>query len=279
MSDAKNRAENLRKFRGNAREKGQQNRDEVLAWLYKWGWSTDAALSRLLDVLRPVGGELARKGVLLRVEPPRGHKPAYVIAPAYQSKALKLHEDRGGEAIPYPWPRSAVPFASLGEHNEVAQLKAIDVLRSMEDESVMLITDRELRGSAKTGEAIPDFLIRTGDFEEVFDKNGVRSGFIGGECVWYEVELTGKRNEKLAHQLYSRHKALKRGEFSRIEFFCASDGVANNLMRALHCDVLRKTARRADGRLVEVLSEAGWSPDLLRRSTEIWSPSGPPIWS
>lgn len=252
--NGKNKAEQLAKYVGKGRAKGLENVNRVLLWIYQWGWSTEPVLQKLLGVQRKIGCELARKGVLLRVEPPAGHRTAYVIAQAHQLRALELYEADTGMAIPYPWPRTAVPFAALGQHQEEAQLRALDELRPGD----LLMVDREMRRGVD--EAIPDFAIERGG--------------AGGPVEWHEIELTPKYHERLLHQLEQRNQALRAGHYSRIVWHCRTHGIARNLAAALDKPVLPPVIKRADGRVVRQPGVEGWRTAALRAATTIHGPGG-----
>ena len=236
----------LQEYAKDARALGRRNIGRVLVWLYRWGWTTEPVLQRMLGVQRHVGAEMARRGYLLRVDPPRGHRPAYVIAPAYQRLALELYEDDPGSVdIPYPYPRNRVGFGTA-EHDELAQLIALEQIRPGD----ILSSARELRG----GKAVPDFVIERGD-----------SGLI----EWHEVELSKRYDEKLFHQLKNRNDAMKHGDFNRIVWHCGTAGVGRNIEFALLRPAIPMTHKRADYKLVKTPGVAGWNPTALREATTI----------
>lgn len=238
---------------GDARKRGSENLSKLLAWIYQWGWTTDAVAQVLLGVKRRVAAEYARRGYLVRVEPPRGHAVAYVVAPAYQSKALDFYEDSGErQAIQYPFPRSAVPFAALGEHHERAQLVALAELCDGD----LLVCDREIRAQGVGASTpVPDFIIHRGG--------------LGGQVEWHEVELTPKYRERLLYQLERREAARQAGSFARLVWHCRTKGIARNLMAELNKPVLPPVMRRADGRIVRRPGVEGWQPGRLRAGSTV----------
>lgn len=240
---------NLDGQRENAHVKGKANLDKVLLWTYKWGWVTELVLQKLLNVTRRPGAYWCKRGILTKIEPPAGHVVAYVIKPGpHLSRALELYEeDSDGLALPYPYPRTSIPFAALGEHNEKSQLIALDELRDGEH----LTTEREMRdGSAA---ALPDFAIT--------DNNGL---FVH----WHEVELTAKYHERLLFQLEERETARKAGRFDKLVWWCRTPGIARNLRKILSQKALPKVKKRADGRIVKYATDR-WNPAELAEATEI----------
>ena len=235
----------LSKLRKTARADGQKNIDAVLLWTYRWGWTYETALQKLLPIQRRPGSDYSKRGILQKVEPPRGHPPAYCVGSGRLGRALDLFEEETGLAIPYPWPRTAVPFAALGEHQEAAQLIAMGQL----GEGGRLKTSREF--GDKRG-AIPDFSIEK--------PTGIE---------WHEVELTPKYVERLFFQLGERDKARAAGEFSRLLFWCRTGGIARNLVAALQQERIPRVIRRGDGKIVRETGVEGWNPAKLLACTEV----------
>lgn len=237
----------VKNWAGEARSRGVKNLNAILEWTYQWGWTTEAVAQRLLGVQRRVAAEYARKGYLLRIDPPRGHIAAYVVAQAHQTHAAALYEAKTGLAIPYPYPRSAVPFSALAEHQELAQLISLDELKDGD----RLTVDREMRDGESA--ALPDIAIDRAS----------------GEVEWHEIELHAKYQERLIYQLQERHKALHNGEFDLCVWHCRTHGIARNLQAALCKSVLPRVVKRADGRICRLPGAEGWSPRRLRDKTDV----------
>lgn len=234
-----------------AKATGEQNKNRVLLWIYRWGWTTDTVLQKLLNVQRRPGCELVKRGILMRIDPPRGHKPAFIIAPGPAlTRAQDLYEEAtGGYAIPYAYPRTSIPFAALGEHNEIAQLIALDMLADDSLDILDLISERELRGGEQS--AVPDFKISALD-EYV---------------TWHEIELHAKYKERLLLQLQEREEARRLSSFLKIVWWCRTAGIARNLAAALNADELPRVGKRPDGRIARC--GGTWSPRKLAAVTEI----------
>ena len=239
----------LKDVRANSLAKGKEHRDKVLLWTYRWGWMTDESLQALMKVQRRPGSELCRRGVLQRVEPPRGHHAAYVINSASMTRALELYEeDTGGTVIPYQWPQTTVPFAALGEHQEAAQLIAINQLNRYPGGK--LTVDRELRVGAK--KALPDFCIEHPKRKE-----------------WHEVELTPKYAERLFFQLQERDKSRQAGDFTKLIFWCRTAGVGRSIQNALNRETCPEVFRRGDGKISMMPGGLRWNPKALRCVSEV----------
>lgn len=245
MNDETKRVKN---FTGNPRQRGLENEEKVLVWLFRWGWCTEEVLQKLLGVKRRIGIELVKRGVLQRIEPPRGHKLVYVIARSQQARALELYEAAGGAAMPYTWGKTSVPFAALGQHNELAQLVALNHIEPGD----WFACDREL--SEEEG-AIPDFIIQKGG--------------VGGVLEWHEVELHAKYKERLYFQLWQREEAREENKLERLVWHCGTQGIAKNLEQALSSDWLPAVDRRGDGRIVILHGVTGWQPKYLKSVSEI----------
>ena len=233
----------IRDYQKGAIQKGAANRDKVLLWVYKWGWTTEAVLQKLLSVQRRPGAEFCRRGILQKVEPARGQfRVAYVIALPMMKRAGEIYEQStGGIAIPPP--RGSVPF-SLLEHNEIAQLIALDKA----NEECKLKTDRELREGDT--EAIPDFAINLYELAE----------------HWHEIELNAKYKERLFFQLQKRDEARKEG-VDMFFWHCNTRGIALNLINALEQEALPTMLRQADGKFVQ--NGQWWDPEELAGCTKI----------
>lgn len=238
--------------RATAKQRGKENTEKILLWVYRWGWTTDRVLQQLVNVQRLVGGELCRRGVLQRVDAPAGHHTAYVINSASLSRALELYEDDTlNNAIPYPWPATSVPFSALGEHQEQAQLEAIRQLRLFPD--AQLRVDRELR--IGTRGAVPDF--------QIIRMNGKWT-------EWHEVELTPKYQERLWFQLQERETARAAGKFTQVFFWCRTLGIGRQLQTAIRRPTVPEVFRRGDGKIAAVsASQQYWSPVELRKRCEV----------
>jgi hypothetical protein len=221
---------------------GRNNVDKVLLWTYQWGWVYETTLQSLLMVKRRPGSEYCKRGLLVKVKPPRGHRPVFVIAPAYQTKALELYEAYTGRSIPYPYPRQAVPFSSMAEHQEYAQIIAINELNKY---GGYIRIDRELRDGEQG--ALPD-IAHTHENDIV---------------VWHEVELSAKYDERLFKQLADREIARRRGKFQRLIWWCGTEGIKSNLQWCLAKESIPQIERGNDSKLQRIAGKEGWSPEAL----------------
>ncbi len=237
---SKNPIFKIGEFRG-GRQVGEKNIDKVLLWVYQWGWSYESVLMQLLGVKRRVGVEFCRREVLLKVEPPRGHPPAYIISPAYLTRALQLYEKDAQLSIPYPFHRSPVPFATLGEHQEIAQQIA---LNECARHGGYLRVDRELRDGDEG--ALPDFLHRYNNYS-----------------IWHEIELTPKYQLKLFKQLAEREIARKERKFNQMVWWCRTEGIKRNLQECLARESIPQITRGDDYKLQRITGQLGWNPSTL----------------
>ena len=244
--------------RATSRKVGKERLDEVLRWTFKWGWTYETVLQKLLGVERRPGHEFVKKGALVKVEAPRGHLPVYCIAPGFLTQAMRLHEAERYYplALNYPWPKTTIPFSALGEHQEIAQLIALEQWKNQGGSAAgcILDTDRELR-SDNPG-PYPDFVLTSSTEDET-------------QIEWHEIELTSKYRERLIHQMYERNKALESNRFTKIVWWCSTAGVARNIKAVLSVKSLPATIRRADYKIVRDVGARGWSPAKLLECSEI----------
>lgn len=242
IEDKKDR---LAPWRENAREKGKANADKLLLWVFRWGWTTEPVMQKLLNVKRRPGGDFVRRGLLNKVAPPTGHHhPVFILDSSSLTRAQDLYEAETNSALPYPYPRNSIPFAALAEHQEFAQLIALDELADDE----LLTVERELR----VGEpgALPDFQI----------SNGLATR-------WYEIELTPKYRERLLLQMWDREQARRDEHFAEIHWWCRTAGIARNIAAILSQPNLPHVKRRPDGKIVKGVGF--WKPEELRQATHI----------
>lgn len=240
----------IAKYAKTSKKVGADNARKVALWTYKWGWTTELVLQKLIGVTRRPAANFVNRGVLEKVIGPRGHPPAYLISPAWMIRAQGWHEEHGRMEIAIPPPRATVPFAALGEHQEKAQIIALGQLADLDGDMGRITTDREMI-DAQTG-ARPDFQLLTDSGME-----------------WHEVELAPKYAERLFLQLQGRDEARRDGRFGRIVWWCGTLGIARNLMLALSQERIPRVIRRADGRVVRLPGEEGWSPAKLLAASEI----------
>lgn len=226
--------------------------NQVLLWVYRWGWSQEHIIQKLLGLKRRPCADLVKQGVLRRIEPEPGFKAVYVLGAAYIDRAQDLHESetQGQIALEYTQHRTAIPWFGLVTHNAMAQLAALSVLN---EHGGLLTTGDELRVIAKAGDAIPDFVIGDGE-----------------KLTWYELERTKKYHERLALQLAERYEALQRKRFDRMVWVCGSDGVVKHVANALEQERIVNVLRGRDGRLRRDRSDEGWNPKQLLEVTDFW---------
>jgi len=235
--------------KGKSRERGRENTRRVLVWALKWGWVTEKNIQHLLGVKRRHADHLVKKGLLEKNRSSSGRMVAYTINHEALMNAYELYEelDRADIALPYPWPQTQIPFAKLGNHQEIAQTIALDELYA---HGGSLLVDRELR--LLRGGAVPDFEI---------ERNG--------KTEWHEVELNAKYAERLYFQMFERDQARQRGAFDSIVWWCRGEPVARVIRAALNSQTLPQVTRRADGKIVRLPGVEGWSPRKLLSVSDI----------
>ncbi|HJW23475.1 MAG TPA: hypothetical protein VJ576_01145 [Rhodocyclaceae bacterium] len=186
--------------------------------------------------------------MLQQITPPPGHLTAYIVGSAWLPKALERFEKTHGFLIDYPYPRTAIPFSAYGSHSHQVQLIA---LAQFNQRYGQIIAERVLRKQS-TKEAVPDFIFR-----------------VRGKVEWHEVELSPKYTERLFFQLQERESARRAGRFTKLVWWCARPGIADNLTAALNRERIPYVQRRGDGRIVRDDTMEGWNPAQLRKASKI----------
>lgn len=238
-----------------SRDVSRRNTDAVLLWTYQWGWTTENALKELLQLKRRLGYEMSKRGYLEKVSSPKASRLpfAYVISSAALRSATNLYAGafNASNPLPYPWPRKPVPFISLGEHQEKAQLTAI---RELHRQCGRLQTARQLIADSESGDtgSLPDFQIDLPD----------------GTKEWHEIEISPKYTERLIFQLHGREIARAKGAFDKLVWWCDSISVAQNIKTVLSAESLPATTTRTDGSISRDSTRRGWSPSRLLQSCE-----------
>ncbi len=268
--------------RGNVvhgRHQGKINAAKVLEWVWQWGWTYEQVLQQLLNVERRPGADFCKRGLLRRVEPPRGFYPTYVIHADQISRAGEIYDEnlidqrrpnisnKQPIQLEYDYPeKKSIPYKTLGEHDRVAQLLAINALskQSPADQKAspwQLTTWREL-DVGKAG-AVPDFVISRNIGKEIIEE-------------WHEVELTGKHlGAEITQQIHARHVALEQGRFQRIVWHCRTNRIALNLMIELEKKRLRQTQRGLSGKFAFDETKPYWDPRKLLAASTFMLINGP----
>lgn len=229
------------------KHRAAEKRRIVLAWLYKWGWCSDPVFHRLLGVGRKPSLRLRERNIIQKVAVPKhmnNSKAFFILHDSVLFEAMRTYEKHDPVAAPlsYPWLRNPPPIHRMGDHHEICQLIALEEINRSPG---VLASDRELR-AVEQGGAHPDFLIRRGQ-----------------EAQWHEIELHPKNMDALYFQLGIRNEARKEGRFSEIVWWCGSENVAKNIIRALRLPVIPVINRRQDGKLSRSTTEEGWNPRKL----------------
>jgi len=186
-----------------ARLQGMVNDAWVLLWIYKWGWTTNQILQRLLCVKRPrPADDFVKKGLLTKIDAPAGYaeKSVYILSQKGFIQAKINAENFDPRAVNnYTLHESKRISWSLHNHNCVAQHICLDISHIVdksrypdERDYQRLRTDFELKSVDDKSADIPDFIYRPR---------------IGNPTDWHiEIELNQKTNLKLEKWLYPRVK-------------------------------------------------------------------------
>lgn len=225
-----------------ARLQGAINDAWLLLWVYKWGWTTNQLIQRLLMVQRPrPADDFVKKGLLLKIDTPAGHaeRSVYILsekgfiqakinAENFDPRAVNnytLHESKR-----IPW--------SLHNHNCVAQHICLDISHIVdksrypdERDYQRLRTDFEMKSEDTKSTDIPDFIY---------------CPRINNPTKWHiEIELNQKTNLKLEKWLYTRvkkaNKLFEETPEDVILILTPFDGVISTYSAALEKKVRRIT--------------------------------------
>lgn len=217
------------KYARNARDNGEINRFKVLAWLLKWGWTTNQIIQRILEVQRPrPADEFVRRGLLEKIESKRGwiEKSVYILSPAGVAEANRYvgKLEVNGFVRDYTLHiTKRIPWL-FHEHHITAQHLLIDtnpwLLRiSRIGFFQSLKTDYELDLNKSDGVFIADFVVDKKDEE----------GDIGDyKTTYYEVELTEKKKEKMWKWAWTRAMHLKKNPGDTIVIFSPHNRILAN---------------------------------------------------
>lgn len=215
----KNLSELSKEFAGSARKRGERNRDIILLWLIKWGWTTNQVIQFILNVERPrPADDFVKKGILEKIKSKPGwfERSVYILSPAGVAAAnrLLLEINRSEEARHYnlhltkniPW--------TFHEHHIVAQNLLTDYWQEIHCTAPTeyyfdsFKTDYELDLDKSSGNFIPDFSVREISQDE---NNGLIFDYFH-----YEVELNEKTNAKLWPWAWARAIHLQKNPRDKI---------------------------------------------------------------
>ena len=234
----------LKDYRSNAKIISKYNRERLLIWLHKWGWSNGEIIRELLNVKRKIEYQYLKSGIIEKIELGPGYNNVYILSRKAAPEARNLYESLMGiygNFIEYKFYNSTNFPKSLYAHNLTAQKTAL--FFEEEDINFELSTEKEF--SDKIGAGVrPDFIINN----------------IYG-LVWNEIELNGKYKEALIYQLYTRYLAARRGDFEKIKFHCATEGIQNNIKKILSLEKCQPAKRLPGGKII--LEPGNWNPSFL----------------
>ena len=223
---------------------GKINDEWVVFWTWKWGWTTNQLIQRLLSVNRPrPADDFVRKGLLIKIEAPAGHgeNHVYILSQEGYIKAQLMAEQSDPTRTSHYKLHTSrrVPF-SLNSHNLTAQHVVMDLIGPADKsrppaewDYKKFKADYELRSAEEPNKYYPDFILNS----------------IGSDGYKYvqhfEIETNQKANEKLHKWLWPRVKAANEppmqyddSEFS-IVILTPFDGVVNFYSKQLTGKITR----------------------------------------
>lgn len=207
------------KMLGNPRDIQRQNTRTILAWLYRWGFSTADILSGLLGRKNQSHARRLAKDGLIRSVSIKGYPTYYVLTERGLAEAIhhsmELYEYR--EIDPY---RVHLPIL---HHNLIAQREAIAAIENVGCSEYW--TERMYKFNKNDVPLkVPDVIL----------VNRVRSefGLIVDELVGVEVELTPKWNHKLDLFVTNIVDDIQFGRLRMFLIFSDSPAILNRYLEA-----------------------------------------------
>lgn len=233
-------------LRENARQRGAENQNLVLIWIFKWGWTYADIIRDLIGVKRKIEYQFLKAGIIEKIDLGPGYKPVFIISKAALMRARELYEEmhnyNNAPFLPYNYSNAQNVPKSLYLHQYMAQKKALEYIE--DNDLLSIFSERELYAMDLKWPAMPDFTSN-------------------GRAVWHEIELNGKYKESLIFQLQQRNKAAKSGLFEKIYFHCGTRGIAENIKKSLEKDKLPIIERLPSGKFSIIPDNRGWNTQIL----------------
>lgn len=204
------RKELAKKHGSSAVMQGKINDEWVLFWVWKWGWTSNQIIQRLLQVARSrPADDFVKKGLLYKVEAPAGHPEAhaYLLSEkGYIRASLMAEMNDPSRSKHYTLHTSKrVPW-SINSHNLLCQHVALDLLGDVDKtrppdqfDFERLVTDLELKADpSQKQSSVADFVVL------LVQESGEVSQF------FVEIETNQKTNTKLNKWLIPRVNAANK---------------------------------------------------------------------
>ncbi len=225
---------------------GKANDDKVIMWTFKWGWTTERVLMRLLGIKYRPATRLIQKGILKKVETPPKTETAYVLTAPAAERAIELYEDG---VLSYPYLRSKIPESNLN-HEEMSQFLTL-FNRYSEDDRYLAV--REFNDGKKG--AVPDFII-------------IKSEGDDDVLEWHETELNPKKGNDLVFKIQERFDSFRSGKFDLLIWHFSNQRVLESYRNKMQEDLLPRVIRdRETGKYYVDKNQIGFDPkDLFKKS-------------
>ncbi len=255
---------NIGQFSKSAIETGTHNLTKLVLWLISWGWTTERVIQILLGVKRRPCADFVKRGVLNKTKPPAGFLSGYILKNEYFQAGIEFNRFYSSSYRYNEVRTNSIPYKSLGNHNEIAQLSLLEYLN--EYDNLIYFTEPEMRSQLKgvRGIGVPDF--------ETFFPVVCFSASLGikmsenTECqqikVWHEIELSQKSELQLFFKLQGLDRARQSNLFSRLVWW-SNERIRAKLIKSLQRERIPYVFRQPNGRFAIDLEREGWSPKKL----------------
>lgn len=231
---------NIKSWAGQQHRRARENATILATWVYRWGWTTDQLIGRLLNLRRPaLGHEFAKRGILEQIPAPPGYRErsVYILNNVGISLANKAFEELYGIFTPTQYTlheSRKIPW-SIHEHNMVCQHVMLDLLGPRPGLRLYK-TEPELRSEAGDAEsAIADFM--------VIKEPGIKT--------YCEIELNHKADLRLKRWIHLRLDFLEKKKNCEFIVYTPLRGVYDAFSKLMRRHRSYPVERNSAGKLIE----------------------------
>lgn len=204
-----------------AQEIGREKMARVCAWLFRWGYCDRNIIALVAGDDLKYGSRLAKKGLLLKVENPKGGRSMYVLSQAGVDLAVnclvEFLEIRCANTEYKYLVKRELPWCMTG-HDNLVQEAMIRLGFHLSPIGTNWYSGNELANG--THGSKPDAQFN-----------------IDESKVWIEVETSGKNRESRCLQMWQRMNSMDKGKFTKLLWIFPNAGRILEVKRELEKDV------------------------------------------